>query len=146
MPQTNPEIGSTGWGTVVNAALDFIFGAADDAQTDIDDHIADATAAHAASAIANTPAGGIAATDVQTALNELDTEKQTAAQVAAAVAPVTATTVQLEDVTHAINTDAAKVAGYEVFNTTTGAPVWAVGNADADAWNDATGTEAHAPV
>jgi len=38
-------------------------------------HIADATAAHAASAIVNTPAGTIAATDVQTAINELDTEK-----------------------------------------------------------------------
>ena len=38
-------------------------------------HIADATAAHAASAIANTPAGGIAATDVQAAVNELDTDK-----------------------------------------------------------------------
>lgn len=43
--------------------------------TSIDDHIADTTAAHAASAISNTPAGNIAATDVQAAINELDTEK-----------------------------------------------------------------------
>ena len=40
-------------------------------------HEADATA-HAASAIVNTPAGGIAATTVQAAINELDTEKAAA--------------------------------------------------------------------
>lgn len=40
-----------------------------------DNHIADATSAHAASAISNTPVGNIAATDVQVALNELDSEK-----------------------------------------------------------------------
>jgi len=38
-------------------------------------HIVDTVAAHAASAVSNTPAGGIAATDVQAAINELDTEK-----------------------------------------------------------------------
>jgi hypothetical protein len=43
---------------------------------DLADHIADATDAHAASAITNTPAGNIAATTVQDAINELDTEKQ----------------------------------------------------------------------
>jgi hypothetical protein len=45
-------------------------------QAELDAHINDTTAAHAASAIANTPAGNIAATDVQAALNELDGEKQ----------------------------------------------------------------------
>jgi len=49
--------------------------AASTAQTTADNHIADTTDAHAASAITNTPAGSIAATTVQTALNELDTEK-----------------------------------------------------------------------
>jgi hypothetical protein len=39
-------------------------------------HLIDATDAHDASAISNVPAGGIAATNVQTALNELDTEKE----------------------------------------------------------------------
>jgi hypothetical protein len=39
------------------------------------DHIADPTAAHAASAISNTPAGTIAATTVQAAIDELATEK-----------------------------------------------------------------------
>jgi hypothetical protein len=43
--------------------------------TSIQDHLDDAVGAHAASAIANTPAGGISATTVQAALNELDTEK-----------------------------------------------------------------------
>lgn len=38
-------------------------------------HIADTSAAHAAASIASTPAGTLAATDVQAALNELDTEK-----------------------------------------------------------------------
>ncbi len=38
-------------------------------------HLIDAVDAHMASAIGNTPAGGIAATTVQGALNELDTEK-----------------------------------------------------------------------
>lgn len=44
-------------------------------QANLTAHIGNATAAHAASAIANTPAGGIAATTVQAAINELDTEK-----------------------------------------------------------------------
>ena len=39
-------------------------------------HIADPTAAHSASSISNTPAGSLLATDVQTAINELDSEKQ----------------------------------------------------------------------
>ena len=39
-------------------------------------HIADTTAAHAASAVYNTPAGNIIATTVQAAIDELDTEKQ----------------------------------------------------------------------
>lgn len=46
-------------------------------QTELDAHINDATDAHAGTAITNTPAGGIAATTVQAAINELDTEKQT---------------------------------------------------------------------
>lgn len=52
--------------------------AVDDAATvatDLADHIADTAGAHAASAIANTPAGTIAATTVQAAIDELDTEK-----------------------------------------------------------------------
>lgn len=46
-----------------------------DIVTLIEDHIADTVAAHAATAIANTPAGGIAATTVQAAIDELDSEK-----------------------------------------------------------------------
>lgn len=40
-------------------------------QAKVDAHTGDASAAHAASAIANTPTGNLAATDVQTALDEL---------------------------------------------------------------------------
>lgn len=45
-----------------------------DAQSDIDNHIADSADAHAASAITNTPAGSLAATTVQGALNELQSD------------------------------------------------------------------------
>src|SRR5690349_6914943 len=48
-------------------------------QQTIDDHIADTSGAHAGSAISNTPAGGISATNVQSAINELDTEKENVA-------------------------------------------------------------------
>lgn len=41
-------------------------------------HPAQSSAAHAASSIANTPAGNVAATTVQAAINELDSEKQAA--------------------------------------------------------------------
>lgn len=47
---------------------------ANSAQSNLNAHITDPVAAHDASAIANTPAGSIAATDVQGALNELDAE------------------------------------------------------------------------
>lgn len=42
------------------------------AQTAINNHLSDAVDAHDASAISNVPAGSIAATDVQAAINELD--------------------------------------------------------------------------
>jgi hypothetical protein len=58
----------------------------------------------------------------------------------------TRTTTQLEDVTHDVNTNAAKVEGAVVFNTTTNKPVYAAGSADADVWVDATGATAHSPV
>jgi hypothetical protein len=48
---------------------------ADGVASDLADHIADTTDAHAASAITNTPAGFIAATTVQAAIDELDSEK-----------------------------------------------------------------------
>jgi hypothetical protein len=44
-------------------------------KTYVDAHINDASDAHDASAISNVPAGTIVATDVQAAINELDTEK-----------------------------------------------------------------------
>jgi hypothetical protein len=42
----------------------------------VSDHLADASAAHAASAISFSAAGGLSSTDVQAAIAELDTEKQ----------------------------------------------------------------------
>jgi len=58
----------------------------------------------------------------------------------------TSTTTALTSISNAINTSAQKVAGTVIFNTTTGAPVYAVGNADGSVWNDATGATAHTPV
>jgi len=58
----------------------------------------------------------------------------------------TATTTELEDIADAINTGALKVPGYMVFNTTSGAPVWAIADTDGGVWNDATGTLAHTPI
>lgn len=51
---------------------------------DLAAHLADTSGAHAATAISSTPAGGLAATTVQAALNELDTEKLAAASYTAA--------------------------------------------------------------
>lgn len=45
-------------------------------QTELDDHINDTAGAHAATAISNTPAGSIAATTVQAAIDELNSEKE----------------------------------------------------------------------
>lgn len=59
---------------------------------------------------------------------------------------VSETTTNLADITHAINTGAAKVAGYQVWNSTTSAPVWAVGDTDGALWVDGVGTTAHTPV
>lgn len=48
-------------------------------QANLDAHIADAVDAHAASAISNIPSGNLAATEVQAALNELQTDVDTRA-------------------------------------------------------------------
>jgi hypothetical protein len=48
-------------------------------QTDLDNHINDASDAHDASAISSVPAGNLAATDVQGALNELQSDVDTRA-------------------------------------------------------------------
>ena len=48
-------------------------------QTDLDNHINDASDAHDASAISNVPSGNLAATDVQAALNELQSDIDTRA-------------------------------------------------------------------
>ena len=81
-PAGNPETIATD----VQAALDDTGTAsaaaqadADTAQSTADDHIADATDAHTASAITNVPAGNLAATEVQAALNELQTDIDTRA-------------------------------------------------------------------
>lgn len=56
----------------------------DGTPTELTNHLNDATDAHDASAISNVAAGNIVATDVQAAINELDSEKTTAAAALAA--------------------------------------------------------------
>lgn len=60
--------------------------------------------------------------------------------------PATATSTELNDISHSINTGLAKKAGYRVFNTTTNKPVWAVAIGAAAVWVDADGTTTHTPV
>lgn len=87
------------------------------AQGDIDNHIADAVDAHAASAITNTPTGNLAATTVQAALNELQTELDSATAVVNDVADlitlsgVAANATNLGTFSGAIIPDASTVKG-----------------------------------
>lgn len=72
------NIALTGLSTATNAVItasDTVIGALGKLQKQISDHLAKTTGAHAASAVANTPAGNISATTVQDAINELDSEK-----------------------------------------------------------------------
>ncbi len=56
----------------------------------------------------------------------------------------TFTTTQLADVSAQVNLE--KFEGKEVWNTTTGQPVWAFGPLAGDVWVNADGTTAHTPV
>tara|TARA_S200002703_G_scaffold1223_1_gene2053 strand:+ start:6322 stop:8271 length:1950 start_codon:yes stop_codon:yes gene_type:complete len=56
-----------------------------------------------------------------------------------------ATTTQLADNSHSVNTT-AKYEGKMVFNTTTTRPVWAAGGAAGDVWVDSAGSTLHTPV
>ncbi len=57
-----------------------------------------------------------------------------------------ATTTQLADVGHRVNTGRDKVEGSVYFNITTNMPVYSVGSADDSVWVDATASTAHTPV
>lgn len=59
---------------------------------------------------------------------------------------VTYTDAQLNDITHAVNTDAGKILGAEVFNSTQGVPAYAQGAADGSVWADGAGTTINTPV
>jgi hypothetical protein len=72
---TDTELGYvSGVTSAIQTQINNASTAASDAQTDIDNHIGDTTDAHDASAISNVPAGNLAATDVQAALNELQSD------------------------------------------------------------------------
>lgn len=62
------------------AELDAVAAGVVTVEGDLSDHVSETSGAHAASAIAFTPAGNVAATTAQAAIEELDTEKITSAQ------------------------------------------------------------------
>ena len=72
-----PTVGDNGKGIVYNEALDRWDVTDVATQVELDAHTADAVAAHAASAISFTPAGTVAATDVQAAVAEVASEAAT---------------------------------------------------------------------
>lgn len=77
-------------------------------------HAADGTDAHPASAITNTPAGNLAATTVQAALNELDTEKEATGTAAAAVSAHTGDGTDAHAASAITNTPAGNIAATTV--------------------------------
>lgn len=116
-------------------------------------HVADTTAAHAASAISNTPSGNLAATDVQAALDELQTDidtratataltdhtgDTTAAHAASAISNTPSGSIAATDVQAALNeldtekqpldADLTALAGLSTtgYATRTGAGTWAL--------------------
>lgn len=74
------------------AVQTLVAASAGDAQAALDAHINDTTDAHDASAISNVPSGNLAATDVQGALNELQTDVDTRALDSALQAHINDTT------------------------------------------------------
>jgi hypothetical protein len=58
----------------------------------------------------------------------------------------TATDAELNAVANAINTDAGKVQGAVIYNSSTDNPVYAKGPADADVWVDGAGTIVNSPI
>lgn len=58
----------------------------------------------------------------------------------------TATDTELNAIANAINTDAGKIQGAVVYNTTTDNPVYATGNTDGAVWVDGAGTTVNTPV
>lgn len=78
LPSTDTPISAAALDTIEEGIED-AHDAAAAAQTTADNHIADASAAHAATAIAFTPAGSIAATTVQAAIEEVAAEASSGA-------------------------------------------------------------------
>lgn len=62
------------------------------------------------------------------------------------IQPRTATDAELNDVTDSVNTDAGKVQGSMVYNSTTDNPVYSTGSLDASIWVDGAGTTVNTPV
>lgn len=60
--------------------------------------------------------------------------------------PVLASQTEFEDALDAINTGAAKVQGYCVYDTTSLRPIWADGDTDVSPWRDAQGVIVYTPV
>lgn len=102
--------------------------AEDYSDTALNTHIADPTAAHAASAVSFTPTGNLSATNVQAALAELDTEKLPATTTVTGASGITATGALGSGTTL---TPTAGFNGYGVRTVSTSGPS---GGSDGDIW------------
>lgn len=104
---TDAEISATagidatkiGDGSVDNTEFQYLNGVSSNIQTQlsnnasaISDHVTDTSGAHAASAISNTPSGNLSATDLQAAVNELQSDIDTRALASNLTAHITDTT------------------------------------------------------
>ncbi len=58
----------------------------------------------------------------------------------------TVTDALLNDITDPVNTNADKIQGAQLYNSSQDVPVWAVGAADGDVWVDGAGTTVNTPV
>jgi hypothetical protein len=83
------------------------------AQTNLDNHVNDTTDAHDASAISNAPSGNLAATDVQAALNELQSDVDTRATATALTDHINDTT-DAHDASAISNVPAGNLAATDV--------------------------------
>jgi hypothetical protein len=81
----------------------------------------------------------------ETILHQDDVEAVIADQYDMLSDPLTATTTQLVAIGSVVNT-VDKHAGKMIFNTTTGAPCWAVGSTAGALWVTSAGATAHTPA
>lgn len=119
---------AAGFNDIYTAATAYTDTASASTNSTISTHISNPTAAHAATAISNTPAGGIAATTVQAAINELDTEKADKTTAITGSAGITATG------TLGSGISVSPTSGYNGYGARTVSTAAPTGGSDGDIW------------